>query len=73
MTDYQNSLYRGCTVVVLVLLILTVFCLVNLEPGTAPFYLCIFSLMVDIPFFGFLLYKRIRQGQKRKQSQPNED
>lgn len=73
MTDYQDSLYRGCTVVVLVLLILTTFCLVNLDAGTAPFYLCIFSLMVDIPFFGFLLYKRIRRGQKRKQSQQNED
>lgn len=73
MTDYQDSLYRGCTVVVLVLLILTIFCLVNLDAGTAPFYLCIISLMVDIPFFGFLLYKQIRRSQKRKQSQQNED
>lgn len=72
MSDFQNSLYRGCTVAVLMLLILTVFCLVNLDAGTAPFYLCIFSLIVDVPFLGFLLYKRFRHGQKRKQSQQEE-
>lgn len=51
---------KECLVVVLVLLLLTAFCLANVEAGSGSYYLCIFSLIVDVPFLGFLLYKLIR-------------
>lgn len=60
MSYHQLSIYKGCTVVVLVLLLLSIFCLTNGEVGTGSFYLCIFSLIIDIPFLGFLIYKLIR-------------
>lgn len=60
MNYYQTSIYKGCTAVVLVLLLLTAFCLANVEAGTGSYYLCIFSLLIDVPFFGFLLYKLIK-------------
>lgn len=60
MSYYQMSIYKGCTAVVLVLLLLTVFCLVHGEAGMGPYYLCIFSLILDVPFLGFLIWKLIR-------------
>lgn len=67
MSFYGTSVYKGCMTVVITLLLLTGFCLANVEPGTAAYYLCLFSLIVDVPFFGFLLYKLIRhRGQTRK-------
>ncbi len=57
---YRTSIYKGCTAVVIMLLLLTAFCLCNLEAGSASFYLCLFSLIIDVPFFGFLLYKLIQ-------------
>lgn len=69
MSEYRVSLYKGCTVTVLVLLLLTVFCLVNGEPGSASYWLCIFSLVVDIPFLGFLLFRRTRDCRKQSQSE----
>lgn len=64
MSPYRASMYKGSMTVVLVLLLLTAFCLANVEPGTGPYYLCLFSLMIDIPFFLFLLYKLIRDVKK---------
>lgn len=66
---YRTSIYKGCLTVVIVLLLLIVFCLVNLEVGTAPFYMCIFSLIVDIPFLLFLLYKLVRDYQEIRKEQ----
>lgn len=72
MPEYRVSLYKGCTVTVLVLLLLTVFCLVNGEPGSAPYWLCIFSLVVDIPFLGFLLFQLIRDCRKQSRAEQSE-
>lgn len=60
MSNQRTFACKECMVVVLVLLLLTAFCLANVEVGTGSYYLCIFSLIVDVPFFGFLLYKLIR-------------
>lgn len=56
----QGGSYKGFLVVVIVLLLLTGFCLWNVETGSAPYYLCIFSLIVDVPFLALLLYKEIK-------------
>lgn len=69
MSEFSDSMYRGCLVVVLVLLLLTFFCLANLEPGSASYYLCIFSLIVDVPFFGYLVYKMYSRYRKMKQAE----
>jgi hypothetical protein len=53
----RTSVYKGFLVSVIVLLILILFCLFNLEAGTASYYLCVFSFIIDIPFLIFLLFK----------------
>lgn len=73
MSEYRVSLCKGCMVTVLVLLLLTVFCLVNGEPGSAPFWLCIFSLVVDVPFLGFLLFQLIRDCRKIRRPEQSKD
>ena len=76
MSFYQTSVYKGCTVVVLVLLLLTAFCLANVEVGTGSYYLCLFSLIIDLPFFAFLLYKLIktyRQMKKEGEEKPQKN
>lgn len=56
----RSSIYKSCLVIVIVLLILTMFCLLNLRPDSASFYLCIFSLIIDVPFLIFLIYKELK-------------
>ena len=56
----QGGNYKGFLVAVIVLLLLTGFCLWNVETGSASYYLCVFSLIVDVPFLAFLLYKEIK-------------
>lgn len=68
MSFYKTSIYRGCMTVVIVLLLLTAFCLANLEPGTGPYYLCLFSLVIDVPFLVFLIVKLIRDYCKMKKA-----
>lgn len=60
MSLYRASIYKTCTTLVIVVLLLTVFCLCNVEAGTGPYYMCLFTLIVDVPFMGFLLYKLVR-------------
>ncbi len=60
MSYFASSVHRGCMAAVLVLLLLTAFCLTNVEKGTGPYYLCLYSLIVDVPFFLYLLVKLIR-------------
>lgn len=75
MSFYNASVYKGCMTVVIVLILLTAFCLANVEPGTGPYYLCLFSLIIDVPFFLFLLYRLIRDVKKlekaREEKQKN--
>lgn len=54
---YRMHLYKSCLTLILTLIILAVFSLINLEKGSAPYYLSLFSLLVDTPFLIFLLYK----------------
>lgn len=72
MPQFRASLYRGCMVAVLILLLLTAFCILNVEQGSGAFYLCVFSLIVDIPFFAYLLYQLIRDCRKAAEVQENE-
>jgi hypothetical protein len=65
---YHSSFYKGCLVAVTVLLLLIIFCLFNVETGTAPYYLTIFSFIIDVPFFIFLLYK-IKKAQKEESTE----
>lgn len=53
---YKSSAYKTCLSAVIMLILLTIFCLANLSAGTAPYYLCIFSLMINIPFTVYLIY-----------------
>ena len=64
MSLYRTSIYKACTTVVIVVMLLTAFCLVNVEAGTGPYYLCLFTLIIDVPFLGFLLYKLVRDYQE---------
>lgn len=57
---FRTSIYKTCLTMVIVVLLLTAFCLANLEAGTGPYYMCLFTLIIDVPFLGFLLYKLIR-------------
>ncbi|HJD24558.1 MAG TPA: hypothetical protein H9694_10530 [Firmicutes bacterium] len=57
---FQASIYKTCTTVVIMVLLLTGFCLANLEAGTGPYYFCLFTLILDVPFLGFLLFKLAR-------------
>ncbi len=61
----RTSVYKGFLVAVIILLILILFCLLNLEAGTSSYYLCVFSLIIDIPFLIFLLLK-IRKATKER-------
>lgn len=72
MSYFRTSVYKGCMVAVLVLLLLTAFCLANVEMGSGSYYLCLFSLIVDVPFFGFLLYKLIRDYRQMRRVQGEE-
>lgn len=60
MSLFRASIYKACMTVVIVLLLLTIFCLANVERGSGPYYLCLFSLIIDVPFMGFLLYKLVQ-------------
>jgi hypothetical protein len=60
MTLFRTSIYKACLTVVIVVLLLTAFCLANVEAGTGPYYMCLFTLIIDVPFLGFLLYKLIQ-------------
>lgn len=65
---YHSSFYKGCLIAVTVLLLLIIFCLLNVKAGTAPYYLTIFSLIIDVPFFLFLLYK-MKKAQKEESTE----
>lgn len=58
----NDALYRGCFSSSLILILLTTFCIVNVEAGSSAFYLCVFSYMINIPFILFILFKLIRAG-----------
>lgn len=57
---FRISIYKGCFTATVVLMLMTLFCIFNVDVGSAPFYLCIFTLIVDVPFLSFLLYKLIK-------------
>lgn len=75
MSLFRTSIYKTCMTVVIVLLLLILFCLSNVERGSGPYYLCLFSLIVDVPFMGFLLYKliqdyrEVRRAEKERKQQ----
>jgi len=72
MSVYTSSMFRGCLVVVIVLLLLTAFCLANVEPGSGPYYLCLYSLIIDVPFCVFLVTKLVLEYRKRKKAAQQE-
>ena len=72
MSVYTSSMFRGCLVVVIVLLLLTAFCLANVEPGSGSYYLCLYSLIIDIPFLIFLVTKLVMEYRERKKASQQE-
>ena len=55
----KYSIYKSCFSVAIALILLTLFCMANTEPGSTPFMLCIFTLIVDIPFVVFIIVRMI--------------
>lgn len=66
MSLYRTSIYKTCMTVVIMVMLLTIFCLCNVEAGTGPYYMCLFTLIIDIPFLGFLLYKLIKDSREAR-------
>lgn len=60
----NEGMYKGGITSSLLLIILSVFCIVNVPVASAPFYLCLFSLMINLPFLVFLIYKVIRSNRE---------
>ena len=57
MTKY--AMYRAVLTMLVVLTILAIMCLFWTQPGEAAFYLCIFTLIIDVPVIAFIIIKLI--------------
>jgi len=55
----KYSIYKSCFSVAIALILLTLFCMANTEPGSTPFMLCVFTLIIDIPFVVFVVVRMI--------------
>jgi len=53
----DGGMYKGTLTVAILVIVMTIFSLFFVEYKSAPFYLCIFTLVIDVPFTIYLSFK----------------